>query len=619
MKHSDLNEKLESTFQNSLVVTRRCSRQPEEEIIKMRHKMNTISYSLKYLVIFMFLSSLQSSALIVEGHEEKIAVDLLRNLLLQPATRANASVKNSISSSQASLPAQVAKPTTDSSAKPASLEPSYIESILIQAENLNLNHDEAQSRLNQELTSLPSSEADNSPSGNSQAPTDSGEDPLEATTLETTNSTSSRSQLSSATQYSVSNNATSPDSNSNNQDDDLTLVDNNRVSAIINSDNVIRADRLPAEVKNQPSSSATPRRAVSCEQAYTRCALRKVCAPALKAYNDDCQELISNHTSFCSSKCLKAMIALRSSEVGDDLVNCDCSGDEYCLQSKQRSQACMPQVEEAVNPTSVVSCSTATWICSANQSCATALDFYYRYCQSLFSQRHCSMRCNNSLSILHRQPKASKLINCQCDGSEEFPCLKYKTYTERLCLNKPAQSGGTQTGADELNPTTDDDNLNITNDPQSFVLDSPISSHDAQAENDYDDLKEVEPMSGDQDSSNGILPFEDEWIPLVSSWYFNNLHLQQQDAQQSQKQTQLQQNSNKLPKRAQRNLKQKSKANSTASRLHDNRRRHTRFSMFSSSSASLVRPDFTMLFSLVLSLFTLPILFIRGYCYAHVI
>lgn len=58
----------------------------------------------------------------------------------------------------------------------------------------------------------------------------------------------------------------------------------------------------------------------------------------------------------------------------------------------------------------------------------------------------------NSISILKRQPRASKLENCFCDGSENYNCLQIKANMENLCFkeildneididNKPGTSG----------------------------------------------------------------------------------------------------------------------------------------------------------------------------------
>jgi len=163
------------------------------------------------------------------------------------------------------------------------------------------------------------------------------------------------------------------------------------------------------------------------------------------------------------------------------------------------------------------------------------------------------MRCNNSLAILYRQPKASKLANCYCDGSEEFPCLKFKTYTERLCLNRFAdpssrpttptdivagsRGGEPQTNTADNWPEPDsmeDEVFNLTND-----RDYQTAIHmAARAEESDEDMDETAITNTGEESStksfNGIQQVEDNWIPLMSGRYFTNLHDQRNRPQDEQ-------------------------------------------------------------------------------------
>lgn len=458
----------------------------------------------------------------------------------------------------------------DSSTTPAGIDNTWIESILFNVESLNLNNHTGRESPNIDPAVYGDEEDLESNTGepivsSSQVPTDSGEDPLEATTL--SSSVLDQQQQTNSTQYSIESSLLvgSTDLSNNNNDNNrspssISDIESNNVSAVAIDNRILPSDR--SDFSSESPTTQASKQPISCEQAYTQCALRKVCAPALKAYNDDCQDLINNRTNQCPPKCLKAMIALRSSEEGDDLVNCDCQSNEYCTQSKQRSQACKPQVELAVNPKTIVSCSTASWICLADQLCSTALEYYYRNCQTLFSQRHCSMRCNNSLSILYRQPKASKLINCHCDGSEEFPCVKYKTYTERLCLNKPSQPSDFM----EDDQLAEEDIFNLTNDPETFILGSPSSSssfvNNRDNDSNFDDGATDEnsdkriavansqresggsSTGGAEESSSsgydGIQVVEDNWIYSMSGRYFTNLYGQQQKTKRQQKPRQQQ-------------------------------------------------------------------------------
>ncbi len=164
--------------------------------------------------------------------------------------------------------------------------------------------------------------------------------------------------------------------------------------------------------------------------------LRMGCGFSLHSYMVDCADLIAGRTNKCQTPCQRALIALTSTEEGQELIDCDCEGSKFCELNKERIEVCRASVFAAVAEGSIVSCSTARWICLADPLCSTALDFYHRFCRGLFHGRRCTPRCNNSLSILNRQEKAAKLRTCYCDGSEDFPCQRIKDNTEKLCFGK---------------------------------------------------------------------------------------------------------------------------------------------------------------------------------------
>lgn len=148
----------------------------------------------------------------------------------------------------------------------------------------------------------------------------------------------------------------------------------------------------------------------------------------------DCADLIAGRTHKCEPSCLRALIALTSTDEGQELINCDCEGSRFCELNKERIQVCRSSVLAAMADHSVVSCTTARWICVADPLCSTALEYYNRFCGSLFDGHRCTLRCNNSLSILDRQDKAAKLRTCLCDGTEDFPCQRIQDNTRRLCF-----------------------------------------------------------------------------------------------------------------------------------------------------------------------------------------
>nr|CAD7449643.1 unnamed protein product [Timema bartmani] len=114
---------------------------------------------------------------------------------------------------------------------------------------------------------------------------------------------------------------------------------------------------------------------------------------------------------------------------------CDCV-DDFCLDAKRRVEVCRPHVLIAMRNETVVSCRLAQWICAADALCSTALEYYNRFCRSMFHGKKCTHRCNNSISILRRQEKAAKLNTCICDGHEEYDCPRIQTNMARLCFNQ---------------------------------------------------------------------------------------------------------------------------------------------------------------------------------------
>ena len=179
----------------------------------------------------------------------------------------------------------------------------------------------------------------------------------------------------------------------------------------------------------------------SCDIVKSRCGARVGCAMALHNFFLGCNDLMYGDTTECSVECTRTLISLMSTEdqIGVGFMECDCEGVESCEERKKNVEVCTTSVMEAIktlNDSSVVSCTLARWLCEADSSCLTALSYYISYCESLLDGITCTPRCNNSLSILYRQPKAAKLINCSCEGNEEFDCVKIRRNTERLCFNR---------------------------------------------------------------------------------------------------------------------------------------------------------------------------------------
>lgn len=181
----------------------------------------------------------------------------------------------------------------------------------------------------------------------------------------------------------------------------------------------------------------------------------------------ECSSLIAGQTDRCHRRCENALVSLVSSEEGAELVKCDCEGSLYCEKSKQRIEVCRKAVFSATAKDTIVSCTTARWICMADATCRTALQFYHKFCRNLIKENKCSFRCKNSLSILERQEKASKLRTCYCEGNEDFPCYRIKYNTERYCHGRIPMLIDKDMDENELEvierPATYDDMANSNN------------------------------------------------------------------------------------------------------------------------------------------------------------
>ena len=179
-----------------------------------------------------------------------------------------------------------------------------------------------------------------------------------------------------------------------------------------------------------------------CNRAQNKCVSRVGCGMALHNYFLNCRALINRETDECTLDCQKAIISLLSTEdqEGANFMECDCNGNDFCLNHRKRMEICsrdvMQAMESVYDDETDISCSLAELICRADTSCYTALGYYERHCTKLFKGEKCSARCNNSLTILYRQAKARKLRTCMCDGTEEYPCAVIKQNTEKLCFER---------------------------------------------------------------------------------------------------------------------------------------------------------------------------------------
>ena len=188
----------------------------------------------------------------------------------------------------------------------------------------------------------------------------------------------------------------------------------------------------------------------SCGRAQGKCVSRNGCGLALTNYFIDCNSLISGETNVCNKRCKKSLISLLSTDdsEGEAFIKCECGGNSFCETQKERMNVCardvLPAMKAINDDNTAISCSLAEMICRADTPCLTALLYYEQHCSKLLRGEKCTSRCNNSLQILYRTPKARKLRNCVCDGTEDLPlnvpCQTLQQNTERLCFGRSGTS-----------------------------------------------------------------------------------------------------------------------------------------------------------------------------------
>lgn len=133
------------------------------------------------------------------------------------------------------------------------------------------------------------------------------------------------------------------------------------------------------------------------------------------------------------------------------------------MESKTRVEVCRPQVTRANKNETIVSCTVAQWICAADALCSTALEYYNKYCKSMFHGKKCTHRCLNSISILRRQEKAAKLKTCKCDGNEEYDCSKIQNNMAKLCFHKKTHLQTTESAGDIDTNVIKDPTISLSN------------------------------------------------------------------------------------------------------------------------------------------------------------
>lgn len=190
----------------------------------------------------------------------------------------------------------------------------------------------------------------------------------------------------------------------------------------------------------------------SCLSARNKCTSRIGCSMALTNFFIACESVRLGQVDYCTDSCMRAVVSLVTvdDDIGTDYLTCDCDGSQDCELIKRRISLCSTGVLEALrslDSESAISCSLARMLCEADTRCWTALSYYEGNCSQLWSKHTdslaCGSKCNNSVRILFRQTRATKLRTCMCDNTDPFidegTCIRMRYNTETYCFGQEPQ------------------------------------------------------------------------------------------------------------------------------------------------------------------------------------
>ncbi|XP_064486153.1 uncharacterized protein LOC135398698 [Ornithodoros turicata] len=177
-----------------------------------------------------------------------------------------------------------------------------------------------------------------------------------------------------------------------------------------------------------------------CEDVQLACISRLPCSMALHGHRLDCKHELSGRTpGQCSVPCRQSLISLASTEEGFDLLKCDCGTDAFCKALDHRVSTCWwqrpPCSRDNLSPRP--SCSRLVSYCVGDAVCASAWDYYRRFCHEVLDggSDKCHARCKNSVSVLLRMEQTHRLLDCVCDSAvSRNVCARELNKVRTLCF-----------------------------------------------------------------------------------------------------------------------------------------------------------------------------------------
>lgn len=191
---------------------------------------------------------------------------------------------------------------------------------------------------------------------------------------------------------------------------------------------------------NRTISCMTARK--QCMADFTNCGIylirvfsgNRPCSKHL-GYDFETEQITGPADKVCPTFCSLAIYNLTSRPKGKLLQSCECvNRDSICLTLKARMAKCVDLAVNGPRNDTKPGCSEIRKLCSKDQQCDAAQQYFLRKCSRLISGVECSKDCKRAQKLLLSLPLGNGLNECECDGYEEPHCRGIRAHQQALCF-----------------------------------------------------------------------------------------------------------------------------------------------------------------------------------------
>ncbi|XP_031554640.1 growth arrest-specific protein 1-like [Actinia tenebrosa] len=179
-----------------------------------------------------------------------------------------------------------------------------------------------------------------------------------------------------------------------------------------------------------------------CIKDFTNCGIylyrvfggKKPCSKHL-GYDFQTEQITGPADKVCPTFCSQAIYNLTSRPEGRLLQSCECvNRDSICLTVKARMAKCVDMAVNGPRNDSKPGCTEIRKLCSKDEQCNGAQQYFLRKCSRLISGLECSKDCKRAQKLLLSLPLGNGLNECECDGYEEPHCRGIRAHQQALCF-----------------------------------------------------------------------------------------------------------------------------------------------------------------------------------------